>query len=377
MQSKKIFAALAFAGVCTATFAADSAVTVYGLLDVGYSYRTDNFNPTVSSRSGFDSGQANGSRIGFRGNEELFPGVSAIFTLEAGVNVDTGENLQNGAASNNSATTVQRVWGRQTWAGLDFSGTKATIGRQYSPIYAVYSEFEPFGAGTVGQANNVIKNVSAYTRVDNAFRVATPYFGDVFGLDLIYSLNTSGNEASYNAASPATTSDKRYMGGVAKLKIAKRFYVFGGYNQAKVRNAASNDHTFDLLGVADFDFARFTLGYENEKDGTKLAASGPDKGQALQYNRLHVGAKVPFGNFALLASYNYSKDKQELDQKAQQYALGGVYNFSKRTDVYVAYARMLTGSGLTASSGYDLGDGTFSNGAGYRSGLSSGLRVRF
>ena len=331
MQSKKIFAALAFAGVCTATFAADTSVTVYGLLDLGYSYRTDNLSPTVSSRSGFDSGQANGSRIGFRGTEELTPGISAIFTLEAGINADTGENLQNGAASNNSATTVQRVWGRQTWAGLDFSGTKATIGRQYSPIYAVYSEFEPFGAGTVGQANNVIKNVSAYTRVDNAFRVATPYFGD----------------------------------------------VFGGYNQAKVRNAATSDHAFDLLGVADFDFARFTLGYENEKDGTKLAASGPDKGQALQYNRLHVGAKVPFGNFALLASYNYSKDKQELDQKAQQYALGGVYNFSKRTDVYVAYARMLTGSGLTASSGYDLGDGTFSNGAGYRSGLSSGLRVRF
>ncbi len=381
MQSKKIVAALALATAGTATFAADGAVTLYGLIDLGYSYRTDNINSAVDSRNGFDSGQASGTRLGVRGSEELFPGISAIFTIEAGINADTGANLQDSADSHpttsGGTTNVSRIWGRQTWAGLDLHGTKVTFGRQFTPIYSVYSAYEPFGAGTVGQANNVIKNVSAYTRVDNAVAVSTPFFGDIFGVDMIYSLNTSGNEVGYNSASPATTSDKRYGGIVAKLKIAKRFYIFGSYNEAKVRDADNKEQAYDILGVADLELVRLTLGYEGAKNDANKVLSGPHAGEVIEYDRWHVGAKVPLGNFTLQASYNYSNDNQDQDQKAQQYALGGYYNFSKRTDVYLAYARMLTGSGLAANSGYDLGDGTFSNGSGYRSGVNAGLRVRF
>ncbi|MCL2657665.1 MAG: porin [Betaproteobacteria bacterium] len=384
MQRNKILAALALAGVCSAAYAADSSVTLYGLVDMGYSYRTSNYNDAVKSRSGFDSGQASGSRLGVRGSEELAPGISAIFTLEAGINVDTGESNQGGSSSQGAALT--RAWGRQTTVGLDFSGTKIQIGRQFSPIYNIYSAFEPFGQGTVGQASNVIKNVTAYTRLDNSVSVITPYFGDIFAVEALYSLNASGNEPAFDGT--YATADKRYAALYGKLKLAKRFYIIGGYNEAKTRGGVTNipaddpklakDRAWDVLGVADFDFARFTLGYEGEKDGTAIVAAGkPHAGETMSYNRYHVGAKVPLGNFNLLASYNYSKDKQDQKMKAQQYSLGGTYAFSKRTDVYLAYSRIIAGDGLTATSGYDLGDGTYGNKNGYKSGLSSGIRVRF
>ncbi len=412
-MQNKIFAALVLAGVCTSGFAAESSVTLYGIVDMGYSYRTDNYDkadlyspagvltrPGVKSRSGFDSGQAAGTRLGVRGSEQLMPGIDAIFTLEAGINADTGAAGQGALA-----------WGRESTVGLNIQGTTIKLGRQFSPIYAIYAANEPFALGTVGQASNVIKNISKYTRLDNSLVVNTPYFGNVFAVDAAYSMRAAGNEEIGNntttaagaAGATAAANGSQYGAIYGKLKFADRFFIIGGFNQAKAHNlvpmiATTGDYrdqsyrAWDVLGAADFGFARFTLGYENVKDGLTRATSwkrnsagmiilNPNAGDALTYNRIHAGAKVPLGNFTLLASYNYSKDKQDMDLKAQQISLGGLYAFSKRTDVYAAYSKITTGDGLTSSSGYDVGDATQGNGAaagnGYRSGLNVGLRHRF
>ena len=107
---KKTLLALAVLGASAGVASAQqSNVTVYGIVDAGVQYKNDG-NPAGKTLS-LESGQQNGSRLGFKGTEDLGGGLSAIFTLENGFNVDTGTLGQ-------STPTTQRLFGRQAWVGL-------------------------------------------------------------------------------------------------------------------------------------------------------------------------------------------------------------------------------------------------------------------
>src|SRR3954465_10069610 len=75
------------AAVITTCFAApvlaQSSVTVYGIADAG-------LMKSAGSPLKVVSGMADGSRLGFKGVEDIGGGYKAIFTLEARIEVDTG-----------------------------------------------------------------------------------------------------------------------------------------------------------------------------------------------------------------------------------------------------------------------------------------------
>jgi predicted porin len=73
MQKKLI--ALTIAGLVSAPVWAQSNVTVYGIVDMGYKYLSDSSVPGVGGRHAIDSGQRSGSRLGFRGTEDLGNGL--------------------------------------------------------------------------------------------------------------------------------------------------------------------------------------------------------------------------------------------------------------------------------------------------------------
>ncbi|WP_417069605.1 porin [Niveibacterium terrae] len=360
-MQKKLMAAV-ISGLLTApVFAADTSVTLYGLLDAGYSARWDNYNASVSGRKSIDSGIANGSRIGVRGFEQIEPGVKAFFVIEGGINGDTGAS-KDGLA-----------WSRQTLVGLDTQGYKLAVGRQLTPIYNNYSIVDPFGLGMVGQSSNVFKHIDA--RASNAVTISTPVFAKGFAVDTIYSTNKAvGSDEAL-----ANTGDDRYFSIFPKYSFGKST-VFAGYTQDKIKNAEHKKQYFDVMGSLDLDVATLSLAYARVQDGTSQV-NGEDK----KWDRFLVGAKVPYGNLTGLVSFNYSKDKNGLNEKVAQYALGGAYAFSKRTDIYVAYAQEVTSDGVDAAAAkvtdstkyaYTVGDGS-NNGLGYRRGLNLGLRHRF
>ena len=66
---------------------AQSTVTLYGLVDAGYNRVSGLRNGTVNTIA---SGIMEGSRFGFKGNEDLGGGYKAIFTLENRLELDTG-----------------------------------------------------------------------------------------------------------------------------------------------------------------------------------------------------------------------------------------------------------------------------------------------
>ncbi|MFM0349307.1 porin [Paraburkholderia sp. NPDC080076] len=136
MTNKKICVALAF-GAVSGIASAQSSVTLYGLLDVGIEYKnqvpTTTGNKTNSSQVQMQAGNLLGDRWGLKGVEDLGGGLKAIFTLESGFLINTGQSSQGG-----------REFGRTSVVGLDSKtwGT-VTVGRQKNLAYEYLWTYDP------------------------------------------------------------------------------------------------------------------------------------------------------------------------------------------------------------------------------------------
>jgi len=156
---KKSLLAVAAIGAFASAAQAQSSVTVYGILDVGYVGSTSRIaNNAANSGSGAnqvnnvvnqntnaisDSAEST-SRLGFRGTEDLGGGLSAFFTVETAIT----PNAQNAISS--AASTANR----QSFAGLKKNGIGSfAIGTQYTTIHNAAAATDP------GQLNNLMGNV--------------------------------------------------------------------------------------------------------------------------------------------------------------------------------------------------------------------------
>ena len=75
-------AALLGAG-CSGAALAQTSVQLYGIADAGVMWQRGGTTKIIS-------GGADGSRLGFKGSEELGGGYKAVFNVEARVELDTG-----------------------------------------------------------------------------------------------------------------------------------------------------------------------------------------------------------------------------------------------------------------------------------------------
>lgn len=116
----RMAAAAAAAACCAGAAQAQSSVEIYGLIDVGVTYYSKEATGTsTGSNVHVDSSFAQGSRLGFRGTEDLGGGLAAFYTLENGFNPDTGTAGQGGL-----------LFGRQAFVGLKNRYAAVSLGRQ-------------------------------------------------------------------------------------------------------------------------------------------------------------------------------------------------------------------------------------------------------
>jgi predicted porin len=140
---KKNLIALAIFGAFSGAALAQSNVTLYGIIDVGY--REDD-PETGSKTDGIQAGNQSGNRFGIRGSEALSPNLNAVFTIEGGFSLETGTMSQSSAACagvpipaaqpQNSTpcggTTQTRIFGRQAWGGVAGNWGTLVAGRTAS-----------------------------------------------------------------------------------------------------------------------------------------------------------------------------------------------------------------------------------------------------
>jgi hypothetical protein len=144
---KKSLLAVAALGAFASAAQAQSSVTVYGILDMGYvgaNSRQASSTVTKTTSSAIASNVESTSRIGFKGTEDLGGGLSAFFTIEQKLDPDAASAIDTGATGN-----------RQTFVGLKKAGLGAiALGSQYTVIHDAASVTD--AAGENNLAGNLI-----------------------------------------------------------------------------------------------------------------------------------------------------------------------------------------------------------------------------
>lgn len=308
---KKSLLALAALAAVTGTAFAQSSVTVYGVADAAITH-TDNGTTKTTS---LDSGKLNGSRIGFRGTEDLGGGLSAVFTIESGFNIDNG-----------AMADTARLFNRQAWAGLAGGFGTVKAGRQNTPVYANLGTFDPFGNAQAGDSARIFNTEYEGSRWDNSltynfsakgFRAELQYaFGEVAG-------NNSGNRA---------------IGGFVGYKNGPLDAVV---TYSKVNNAAGTDDRATWLIGANYDlgFIKPYFAYASAK-GATTATNNTDARDVL------VGLRAPVGSAgAIVASYARKDNKLAGNADADQWAIGYQHALSARTMLHTSYGRLSNDAG--------------------------------
>jgi predicted porin len=324
---------------------AQSSVTLYGILDEGLMYQT---NVNGGKKVWLDSlSGLLGSRWGLTGVEDLGGNLSAIFTLESGVNLNNGQFGQGGTA-----------FGRQAFVGLK-SGTygSVTLGRQYDMVFYFP---EPLTAGSlvggpVAMHPGDVDNAANTVRLNNSIRYMSPVS---HGLSF-------GGEYSMGGVAGNFTGSSGYSLGVgytgAPLKIGAAFEYFknptatpgSGFFTAYANGASPLSQALNKAYVPAQAYqvaivaANYTIGaatfaasWSNVQYANLGAAFA--NGTAI-FNNVDVGVAYQFTPATTVSlAYDYLKANAVKtaegntvgNQHFHQLALVADYLLSKRTDVY-------------------------------------------
>jgi len=311
--------------------AAQSSVTLYGVMDANVTYG----NGSLSHARRVGSSGLSGSRLGFRGSEDLGGGLRAIFTLEHGLNTDTG--TQGGT----------QFWNRQSYVGLssDQWGT-LVMGRADTPTFTVHLYNDAFGPQGVAAQHVLLSSIEfaqpANIRASNAISYLSPAFKG-FG---VHAMTTAGEGAP---------------GGYSGARLSYAANGFGGdVAYARFDNDAIGDLKALTIG-ARYKFGNLTVYglFDRADSGTSFDTRGEQ-----------VSASYLLDTTELRASIAQSKRTSNAGADAgtsRRYGLGAVHYLSKRTALYatVAHVANRNGSALAlngattapnrGSNGMDLG----------------------
>lgn len=339
---KKSLLALALLGAFAGAASAQTNVTVYGVVDAGLTYADND----VAKTTALGSGLLSGSRLGFRGAEDLGGGLSAVFVLENGFNVDDGSQAQG------------RLFGRQAFVGLNGGFGSVKLGRQYHPIRVAVDNIDPFNLGNIGTASNIL-NVYG-DRGDNTINYSTPNMGGFTG-QLAYSL---GEVAGSNSIGRQLGLSAGYAAGPVRVVLAHH-----DQNVAAAGVANGDSRTTFVGGIYDFRVVKLHAAYAAAKDRNVAGATTSDRDEGM------IGVSVPVGAGTILASYILRREDAGADRDADQLAVGYLYNLSKRTTFYTSVARINNEAAANVSfSGFAGAAGVAGND---RTTFAVGVRHRF
>jgi predicted porin len=336
---KKALITLAILSAYAGAASAQSNLTLFGVVDVNVRYlKNGDIDQTQVASDGNSS-----SRIGFRGVEDLGNGLRAGFWLESSIAPDTGNINSSG-----------KFWHRRSTVSLFTPYGEVRLGRDTVPTWTAFVDGDVFGTVGIADASrtfDALGGADTKLRSDNLVALHLP--------------NTLGGIYGAFAAAPGEgVAGRKYFGGRIGYR-AGPIDISGAYGTTEVGANADKYKVAVVSGSYDFGIA-------------KLYASAQAT-ELLNDEDSHytVGTTVPFGPGTIKASYSKAEGKAgALEQKdADMYALGYVYDMSKRTVLYSTVAvtdnKGIANYTVGAISGVTLGAGQKSQG------FEAGLRHSF
>ena len=326
-------AALAAVAAATGAFA-QSSVTLWGVVDVGMGNYKANDGKTATKMT---TSNLSSSQLGFKGTEDLGGGLKAGFWLEAGLTPDSG--VGQATNTNNQAAGAQApngglAFNRRSTLSLAGNFGEVRLGRDYTPDFWNKTVFDPFGTLGVGAATNLSASGTgaAGTRASNSIA----YMYGVGANEGSHALSANGvylqlmSAQGENTSGSSTSKDGNYLGG-------RLGYKAGDLNVAiasgTTKNTLVGDNKVTNLGVS------YNLGVATLIANTNVNKTGDN---TVKNTTNLIGAQIPLGAGYIPVSYSdYRSSGSASDgHKATQFAIGYVYNLSKRTALYANYAKL-------------------------------------
>ena len=342
---------------------AQSAVTLYGAIDEGVQYTSN-----VKGKSNIEttSGQDSGDRWGLKGSEDLGGGLKALFQIENGFNLNTG-NLENGG----------RIFGRQAYVGVqsDSFGT-LTVGRQYDPLVDLLGPLTANG----NWAGSLLSHVYDNDNTDNSIRVSNSakfvsnkYAGFTFEGMYAFSNQAGGfaDNRLYGFAGQYANGPVTVVGAYLQVNGSDTTNSGGAVSSADTDFTAERNQIFGaginylLTSAATVGFI-YTHTNLTNVTGSEYFGNLTNPASSLRFNNFEVNAKYQFTS-SFYAGLMYTYTMSHYDSAAGQARphwgnFGGMvdYNLTKRTDVYMqlAYQRASHTDGFAAPLGQAVLVGT-------------------
>ena len=403
---KKSLLALAAMTAFAGAAQAQSSVTVYGLIDANFSGTHTTLNNSnggatyqngqkQTTTAGFGNSGDSGSRLGFKGSEDLGGGTQAMFTYE--VYMYPQDQSLSGDSKAGSTTAGYGLYNRQSFVGLHKNGVgAATLGLQYTPIFNAQAVTDP------GADNNIVGNVvfstgpgtdtngadtvSAFTqRTANTLFLKSDSFAGFTG-SAMYTQNNSNTTQTGTAAAPVGGNTNASGWGLGADYTWHKLYVTGAYQALKQLTTASNIGT-PAYGSTSTPWTSPQPGAAVGNAGAAASAVGIN----VQDNQGYIGATYDFGILKAYAQYvtrkatstqspNYyvKRSAEQIGVRSfitpaveawasaglgryqafgasqptanfNAWQLGSNYYLSKRTNLYAIYGQQLFSTAATAT----------------------------
>jgi len=417
---KKSLIALAAFSALTGAAQAQSSVSVYGIIDVGYlgtagqtgaaasvavttagAQVAATVNGQKTTTGNFNSGNLATSRLGFRGTEDLGGGMKANFVAEIGLtptdaSFSGSSNVGSTPMGTSYLTNSQILDNRQSYLGLEKSGFgEIRIGSQYTVVH------EAACSSVVGQCNAVVgdaiyvgsNNTNTKTaamgrgdnyliRVRNALQYRTPVIAGFSGVAIVSNnmknVDNTGTAAGWQQQNGLGDTNYQQTGvrvrydGIKNLDLqaaqqrtrltrsnmttdsAAAAVVLGGtqYDMEAASLAQAQIQNTDTFLSASYNFGVAKVGFQNLTTLTKTTGDI----QSFKRTANQVGVSAPITS-AIGAFASYGAGKRQAAVTAQNFAytgyqLGGLYNLSKRTQLYAIYGSATQDAVSGQASGY-------------------------
>lgn len=344
MNMNKSLIALAVAGVC-ATSAAMADVSIYGQANVSYDVVNNDGN---RNSQGVGS---NGSRLGFKGSEDLGSGLSAIWQIENQIAIGAG------LGGTESPGSDSRIAFRDTFAGLksDMAGT-VKLGRFDTPYKLATRGMDMFH-NTIAD-NRSLMGLGHDVRTNNAvgfnslnysgFSAAGSYFGDQGG--------TAPGFNSPNTVNPGNSLFHTNEGvSLAAMYDAGPIYATVAY-QSISNGLGTTFKTSAWKGGVGYSTTLFGLNGVFEKINNDLG-SGTSTAWYLsgKYNMT--------SNDTLKLAYTDVNHNAGNNPKSggKQYSLGYDHKMTNHTTLYALYTDLKNDNNTNYQLGWNSGGTSISN----------------
>ena len=317
---RAIMFSVVISGAIASQAQAQTNVTIYGRVDAGIDYQSNQVNTTTGQRGGQWGTGGNSwgtSMFGFTGNEDLGGGLKAIFTLENGFNASNGQ--VNGGSG---------LWTRRSFVGLTGGFGTVKIGRDLTLPSDITWSIDPTGQQNLSTATLV--GGRNWPQESNQVQYISPGMGGFTA------------QGAYGFGGVAGENKPNSTGGVALTYVQPAFSLVAMYDFAADANGQYSSLFQDskettLGGTVTIDKLKLFAGWENLS--APAVTSGPDKA-----NHFWLGANYQLTPALTLIGAAYHVKLNQNVGSANLFMLGTNYSLSKRTLLYASIGTIRNGA---------------------------------